>query len=998
MKSNNLICIVALMLLILVPAAGAVASLTWFDDMANSVCITAIDTNFDASLILVGLGNGTILAYDNNNTILWAVNTNASVVNISIKKIVADSNGNIAWINNGGQSGFISSTGARGNATAEVTNRNITDVAIDDDGTFYATTELANGALNSRLIIHAQDGTAYAQNSTYNSANWTKLGYDPLGEWIVTSNLSDDTLYFWNVSSWLGWNEFNPTHTASKNNSQLQLDSFTYRYNISLLGAATQNKGVLFAGVSNVSDVIKINNSYYFYNNATGKYPYWTFPGNLSNNQSTILNSSRLSGIYYYAVLNPNFTNYTFYFGNTTYTNIVSDPNYPTLFSTSVINITSSQTWTAPRGLTSVNVTIYGSGGGGASGDCGPQVTGNGGGTGSITTQQNVAVISGNTYPVVIGAPGTGGAAQGTGFTCPTPRHNNGTNGGVSSFNTTITAAGGLGATAYAAVPAGQGFTGVAGYPSGGNGGTGWTIDCNGDYTYFAGSVGGVGFGAGGGGGGGGQGGGCFGGSEGGGGNGAPGLVQINFIATWDQALNSVLAYNFSKQTALSATSLNQSSSKDYVGTILGISVPRTGGIAGLVTSTIFYDQYLSNTGFGLFYCATLSGGGPALFAGTPFVVSSSNSGAASVEGRGAYGNVYDAGGIAKASSLTGGNIKAADSAMTSGVFVAFGGDEGKLYMLSRQGSSTWYSFFTGAAGTPYTSTAVSWDGAVVVAGRFGGTLEYYDTNVTIPVTPTLGFADASVYVFKDGAAYTSQPVTIYSSATDITNWTPITTLLTDGGGKITYTTTVGTYYKFVVNNVVGTTEGEASKIWQSNTASTTIYMYVLTPSTPYEWNAYYNAGTDNVTVVYSDTITPTSVTVTIKDLKTNLNVLTRTFTATKAFTLEYHDALGNGTYQVNILITRLGTSTRDQRIVTSPHTYGITLPVDNYIIWAISTIILMIIAGLFGYANSRRGALAVVVIAFLFMWFGLLPWTMVTIAMLAAIFAVMSLFASRVQ
>jgi hypothetical protein len=648
---------------------------------------------------------------------------------------------------------------------------------------------------------------------------------------------------------------------------------------------------------------------------------------------------------------------------------------------------------------------MYGGGGGGSGGYNQPwsfayypstYYKGYGGYAASMTSYANVPVTPGGSVTVVIGNGGAAGVANSS------VGGGKGTNSSFGSYNAT----GGEPGVSWVSdgTNGANGNTTIAGYPTAGTGGTGDMAIYNSGCQHYTGTgddptTPGSGYGAGGAGGGFG----CkeydhgCGGYAGAGGTGAAGVVSITYpVYYYGNTVDTTT--NATEQTRQSAVALNQSSSKDYVGTILGISVPRSGGSAGLITDTIFYNQYISNTGFGLTYCATLTGGAPALFAGTPYTVSSSNSGAATVEGRGAYGNIYDAGGVAKASSLTGGTIRSADIAMTSGVFSAFGGDEGKLYMLSRQGSSTWYSYYTGAAGTAYNAVSTSWDGAVVVAGRFGGTLEYFDTNVTIPVTPTIGYADASVYVFKDGAEYEFQPVTIYSSTSDITNWTPVTVLTTDSSGKITYTTTVGTYYKFVVNNVVGTTEGETSKIWQSNSASTTIYMYVLSPSTPYEWNAYYNPSNHNVTVVYSDSVTPSSVTVTIKDLKTTLNVLTRTFTSTPSFTLEYHDTLQNGTYQVNIVINRLNMTVRDQRIVTSPDTYGISLPVDNYIIWAISTIILMIIAGLFGYANSRRGALAVVVIAFLFMWFGLLPWNMVSIAMLAAIFAVMSLFASRVQ
>lgn len=402
------------------------------------------------------------------------------------------------------------------------------------------------------------------------------------------------------------------------------------------------------------------------------------------------------------------------------------------------------------------------------------------------------------------------------------------------------------------------------------------------------------------------------------------------------------------------------------------------------------------------------AGGGPVSLPGQiPHSLRVSSSGVATVEGRGSYTLVYDNGAVLRASLATGGEIRSVDAAVTSGLFAVYGGDEGKVYMFSKEGSASWYNYFTGTTSYPIGSVATTWAGDSVVVGRFDagsantGFLEYYITNVTGPTpTPTSTLPttpEVSVRVFKDGAVYANQPVTIYSSTATPYVWLPVGTSYTDGSGRMTYSTTYGVYYKFVVNNVPGTTSGEGETIWQSNAASTIVYIYVLSPSTPYEWNAYYNNANDNVTVIYSDTVTPSSVVVTIKDLKTNLVVLTRSYTSTASFTLEYHDNSGTGSYQVSIVINRLGMMVRDQRMVSSPDAYGTILPVDNYIIWAISTVVLMLIAGMFSYTNSKRGAFAVVIVAVLMMIFKLLPATMMTVAMLAAIFAVMSLFASRV-
>jgi hypothetical protein len=1006
--------LLALCLLILIlPVSAGTAQQSWYNDTEGGGCVTAVDSNSAGTLVIAGYWNGNITAYtmtvnttDNNVSavVAWrnrTNNTGATNTRNAIRKIVADSSGNIVWMNDRNETGYISSTGAVG-SKINSTTQNISDIALRADGGMYAATYLRSGTTPSKIVIYNTDGSIYAQNTSFGtSANWTNVGFDPNNQWIITSNQSHNRLYYWNITSWTGWEEFNPTHTASKNLSQQFIDSFPYRESINITASAS-TKGIIFVNnTTNTSTVLKINDTLYQYNRINiGTYFWWQRTGNLSNAtnvseqpQNGLLNLSYVNGNYYYVVFRPitGVTNYTFYMGNGTLNNSVTNQtwtNNGTLFRQ---NISASATWNVPARVEAVNLTMYGGGGGGQTGSTAhPGVrTGTGGTAAALTQQNNVIVTPGGTATITIG---NGGAANTIGGTTT---FNNGTN--------SYTATGGATGSGYTGAPGGAGNTSIPSYPTATTGGTGFDEDwnCVGS-NYNPGSAGGAGYGAGGGGGGGYYDYNCGYYYPGAGGAGAAGIIQISYY------INDVPVYYYgatptttlhSFEVRQTSNAINQTSVQDYVGTIVGLSVPSNGGLASIITDTIFYQQYISSSGFGSYYCATLSTGGYALFAGTPHDVKASNSGTASIEGRGSYGNIYDSGAVARASSLTGNTIRSVDSAMSSGLFAAFGGDEGKIYMLSKEGASSWYSYYTGGIASPIQAVAVGWNGECVILGRGDGRFEYYVTNVSIAPVPTTAYADAQLRVYKDGSAYASQPVTIYSSSVTPYVWTPIGTSYTDGGGTLTYTTTTGVYYKFVVNNVPGTTNGEGEVIWQSNTASTVVQIFILSASTPYEWNAYYNTASNNVTVMYSDKITPTSVVVTIKDLKTNLDVLTRVYYSTPSFVLEYRDQSGTGSYQVTVLINRMGNAiVRDQRIVTSPNAYGTILPNDQYITWAISTFVLMLIAGMFSYSNSKRGALAVVVIAVLMMWFKLLPMSMMTVAMLAAIFAVMSLFASRVQ
>ena len=133
------------------------------------------------------------------------------------------------------------------------------------------------------------------------------------------------------------------------------------------------------------------------------------------------------------------------YFGNNSNqpTQVVGGSKTKTLLAT----ITSSQNWTCPEGITSIDVFLVGGGAGGNSGGAGSQTAkaqncgGAGGDGGKGLFVPNIEVVPNQQYSVVIGAGGQGGAA-------PTPgsganQGNIGLAGGSTIFNNTYTANGG---------------------------------------------------------------------------------------------------------------------------------------------------------------------------------------------------------------------------------------------------------------------------------------------------------------------------------------------------------------------------------------------------------------------------------------------------------------------------------------------------------------------------------------------------------------------------
>lgn len=145
---------------------------------------------------------------------------------------------------------------------------------------------------------------------------------------------------------------------------------------------------------------------------------------------------------------------------------------------TVVTNFTSTTTWTAPAGVTSVTAECWGGGGGGGGYNLIPTGGASGGAGGSYSLQV-VSVTPGVIYTVTVGIGGSGGAAGGAGsaggdswFSSSAAVLAKGgagalANGNAAGFGSTT---GNVGSTVYKGGDGGQGYTTYSGAGGGGAG------------------------------------------------------------------------------------------------------------------------------------------------------------------------------------------------------------------------------------------------------------------------------------------------------------------------------------------------------------------------------------------------------------------------------------------------------------------------------------------------------------------------------------------------
>jgi len=957
---NKFFYILLICIMIIPASATTTADLIWTKAVGDTFNYpVAVDTTDNGTVVYVAMSNGSILSYNSNGDARWNYKTNGS-----IKKIVATANGSVAWINTRNESGVIVDNSSINRYTPDGL-RNVTDIGISRDGEYYAIVEKSG----ARITITSVDTGTTIQNTSYGIANWTNIAYDPYSQWIVTSNQSDKNLYFWNLTIYTGWLNFNPTKSVPKNASQTNIDTFPNRTNISISNFNALTHITFTNSSANSTTLYQINQSVYqYYPINTGNYLYFTNYGNFTDGGNCV-NSSYIQNGSLVMSFAPTCTkNMTVYYGNKSYTN----ENFTSTNSYTLYNTVGSYTFTIPAGVTSVGYTIVGGGGGGA-GSADPYYYGSGGVAGSVTTGTLTIPSGQTTISVVVGdggsGGGSGGGSTGGSSTLNGTKVATGGNGGSTTYSASAWhAGGGGGSTAYSGISATIGNIGI--YDSGGS--------CI--ASGAAAGPAGTGYGAGGGGGGASGGGSC----TNSGGKGARGLINITYgIKSSPLGTVPTNSYMSAQQMQTTDNSLVYVTNRSLGGNVSVMDVPEMGGWVSVSTDEPkLYHQQMSVAGFGTQYSGTAN-------TGTARMVKASDSAAYSAEARDLMADIYQLDGTRKGTYTTGGIVQSVDFAVRNGLWSIAGGDDGKIYVFSKDATSSWYVFYQGDSNSIITSVAISWRGEYFIVGRNDGNVEYYSTG-GISTTTTAYLIN--VFVNKGGVAYSGANITITSGETADSAIEVYTSGKTDSVGKFSFTAEDLTYYKISIN------EGEYEQIYQATSTYTTVTINIPVAmiTRPYDYASTYNTITDSITTTYTDVNIASVVNVTVIDMTLNQVVQESSYTSVTSVTNTCNVGVANKSHEFKVNVEFVRTTghkyTDTIYVRSSSFLQPTTAPTTQWLLfkYAIYSVMLMLVALGIGAASTKWGVVLLPALAVLGVMIGFLPFNIYSGGILVSAFIAM--------
>jgi hypothetical protein len=955
----------------IIPVSATTEAVMIFNKDVGSQ-INSVDVNMDGTLTFAGLENGSIICMDRAGEIVYNVLATGSG-NQAIEKLESDDNGYVAYLNKNGDTGIYSPAGVllgyHPANPAYFTN----DISIGKTNEYWFSTYNSSSVSSIYGFYGADFPYQYSSTSPQFA---DKVAYDSVNNLVVTinksSNQQSNRVYLYNISNYTGWLNFNPTMGA-KNSTQILLDSFPYRQNISFNNGDTNTVSLRFIDSPTATNVTNNGNGTFTYNTSKhGQYFLWTYAYNISTPQQ-MLNLSTYNATLKQLIISTKPTtfgdNLTFYFGRSDYTNeiLTGMDNTTADFTCS----TNSSGWTAPtntRYIYKINVT--GGGGGGTSGSHGGANLGYGGNASIPTSGTYGNTVCGTYFAFTIGSGGAGGVGG---------IFADGASGGdTTAFG--LTSAGGSGAGHTATPGAGVNNLRMPGdWGSPGLEGVGSDVGMSG-----GGYSGGTGYGAGGGGGGWGDI------TSGSGGKGASGAVNFTY-QTW--------TYSYFNGTVMNSPVLkieenvNISVAMLFVanlsltGNVKAISIPEGGGIVGITTDGNtpssdpgnVYHQEITQTGFG-------SQATQPTATGASYAIATSDGATYSIEARGSKAQIYDLAGTLKGDYATGGTVNSVDIAARNGLVACSGGNDGIFYIFDKLTTSDWEVYYQGDSASPILSVAISETGGYAAVGRANGLFEYY--NVQSDVASAEQVFSADLFVTKGGTAYSNINVSIV----EMTNSIP--SLIT--GTNITSKTDSNGHYVFTVtekrNYLININDGEHTQTYQASPTYKTISINLAYPlmTRAYQYGATYNDTTHTITSTYTD-VNDAYLNISIIDTASKTLINSQIYPSTRSVVQNYVVPDANKSYKVQFDFTRTTGAKYSDTIYLQSSLFN-QIPKntsDQYtlFIYAIYTLVLMVVSLSIGTQSLKYGTVMLVALTFLGITLGFLPLSLYSVGIATSAF-----------
>ena len=421
----------------------------------------------------------------------------------------------------------------------------------------------------------------------------------------------------------------------------------------------------------------------------------------------------------------------------------------------------------------------------------------------------------------------------------------------------------------------------------------------------------------------------------------------------------------------------NLQTTKTLNGNIQALSLSDRGDWIGTATTTRIYHDQVTPSGFGTEYYAALGS------SGTLYDIATANGASMSIVGQGQITDIYSMSASRVGTYTAGGAVTHVDIADKNALWAASGGEDGKVYVFSKDESSNWYLEYSSDSENPVTALQMSARGEYVLAGRVGS-LTLYQTN-TPTVTPTEFWF--TLYAYKDSDSYRNAAVnvSVYSGS----QWTGFAQGLTDSAGKYVVQLTAGQNYKFDIGN------GEKILIYMASpsVSSQTVSIYSSPISTSIEYNAVWDSASNSIKFNYTDSSAQTeAVTVKIVRIDNWETVYDQTFNNQQSIEEVLPIIDDTTSYKVEFSVRRVAGVTRNTFIVSSSRDV-IPIPLDQNIKNILFCGMLFVIAGLFSYLSAYRGPIVVTLVAGFFIYIGwvTIPWEWFVITIAVAIVASMS-------